>query len=116
MPGIERLRSNAPTDVDADPRVLDLDAAAGVFDALTSETARDLLAILHDSPAPPSELASALGTSIQNVSYHLGRLEAAGLVEVVGSRYSEKGAEMDVYAPTGSPLLVRVAPGAEGPD
>ena len=115
MPGIDRLPSNAPTDVDTDPRVLGLEAAGEVFGALTSETARDLLARLHDSPAPPSELAAALGTSVQNVGYHLDRLDAAGLVEVVGSRYSEKGAEMDVYAPTGTPLVVRVAPGADGP-
>jgi DNA-binding transcriptional ArsR family regulator len=115
MPGIDRIPSDTPTDVDTDPRVLGLDEAAEVFGALSSGTARDLLASLHESPAAPSELAASLGTSIQNVGYHLDRLEAVGLVEVVGSRYSEKGAEMDVYAPTGSPLLIRVAPGAEGP-
>ena len=115
MPGIDRIPSDAPTDVDTDPRVLGLDAAVEVFGTLTSETARGPLASLHDSPAPPSELATALGTSVRNVGYHLDRLGAAGLVEVVGSRYAEKGAEMDVYAPTGSPLLIRVAPGAGGP-
>ena len=116
MPGIERLPSDAPTEVEAEPRVLDLDAAADVFGALGSGTARDLLAGLHGSPAPPSELAAALGTSVQNVGYHLDRLEAAGLVEVVGTRYSEKGAEMDVYAPAGSPLVIRVVPGSDDRD
>lgn len=113
MTGIDRLTSDAPTELEADPRTLDLDAAAEVFGALTSGTARGLLANLHDSPAPPSELAVALGTSVQNVGHHLDRLEAADLVEVVGTRYSEKGAEMDVYAPTGSPLVIHVAPGEE---
>jgi DNA-binding transcriptional ArsR family regulator len=115
MPGIDRVTSEAPPEVDADPRVLDLDAGAEVFGALTSGTARALLANLYDSPAPPSELASGLGTSVQNLGYHLDRLESAGLVEAVGSRYSEKGAEMDVYAPAGAPLVIRVDPGAEGP-
>jgi DNA-binding transcriptional ArsR family regulator len=113
MPGIERLPSDAPADVDPEPRVLALDDDADAFGALGSGTARTLLARLHESPEPPSELASALGTTLQNVGYHLGRLEAAGLVEIVGTRYSEKGAEMDVYAPVGSPLVIRVASGAD---
>jgi len=113
MAGIDRLPSDAPIDVDADPKTLDLEAAAEVFGALASETSRGLLTRLHESPAPPSELATLLGTSVQNVGYHLDRLEAADLVEVVGGRYSEQGAEMDVYAPTGSPLVIHVAPEEE---
>jgi hypothetical protein len=53
-------------------------------------------------------------TPVRSVGYHLDRLGAAGL-RGVGSRYSEKGTGMDVYAPAGSPLVIRVAPGDEDP-
>jgi hypothetical protein len=37
---------------------------------------------------------------------HLERLEEAGAVEVVGTAYSEKGREMDLYAPADQPLVI----------
>jgi len=45
-------------------------------------------------------------SSLQNVGYHLSRLEDAGLVTVVGTRYSEKGVEMDGYAPTVGAIVI----------
>jgi DNA-binding transcriptional ArsR family regulator len=89
-----------------DPAVVDVTAAGDVFDALSSGTARDVFAALYDDPRPVSELADAVGTSLQNVDYHLDRLEAAGLVEVADTRYSSKGVQMDVYAPVGGALVV----------
>lgn len=98
------------TDAEADPgpAVLDLsdERAAAVLSALGSATARDLLQAVRDSPTYPAELAERTGTSTQNVHYHLDRLEAAGVVEVVDTAYSERGREMDVYAPTADPLVV----------
>ena len=77
-----------------------------VFSVLSSELARSILDQLYDSPATQSELAACEDTSIQNVSYHLENLVEAGLVEVVDQWYSEKGREMDVYAPAGDSLVL----------
>lgn len=105
--------ANATTD--AEPTVVDLGEkrADGLFEALASETARELFQRLQESPAHASALAEHTGTSVQNVHYHLDRLESAGAVEVVETIYSEKGREMDVYAPTAAPLVF-VADGEDG--
>jgi DNA-binding transcriptional ArsR family regulator len=105
------LPSSSKTEVDASPRVigLDDDDADGLLSALSSTTARRLLATLHEEPANPAALADAVDTTLQNVQYHLGRLEDAGAVEVVDTVYSEKGREMKVYAPSDRPLVVVAA-------
>ena len=86
----------------------DDDEADAVFEALQSDTARSVLSTLYKSSATVSALADQLETSQQNVGYHLDNLGAAGLVEVVGTRTSTKGIEMDVYGPSSDPLLVIV--------
>lgn len=93
---------------DASPAVVDVDGddAGELVDALGSETARELYSTLHDDPAPPSELARDLDTSVQNVHYHLSKLQAAGVVESVGTRLSEKGNEMTVYGPAADPIVL----------
>lgn len=87
---------------------VDENATADVFEALSSETARQILTTIYNDPAPPSELADRLDMSVQNVSYHLNNLENANLVQVAGTRYSEKGAEMNVYSPASDPTVVFV--------
>ncbi|WP_049934216.1 ArsR/SmtB family transcription factor [Haloplanus natans] len=84
------------------------DGTADVFDALASDTARLVLTAIYDEPAPPSALADRLDMSVQNVSYHLNNLEDAGIVQVADTRYSEKGKEMNVYAPADDPVVVFV--------
>lgn len=93
---------------DAEPRVIgvDSDDADDVISALSSETARKLLAELHEDPAPPSELADRVDTSLQNAQYHLEKLQSAGAVSVIDTAYSAKGREMDVYAPADKPLVI----------
>jgi DNA-binding transcriptional ArsR family regulator len=106
--GLLPSKPDLSADADADPRVVGVDSedADDLMSALTSRTARRLLSILHEEPAPPSGLADQVDTSLQNVQYHLERLEDAGAVEVVGTAYSEKGREMDVYAPADEPLVI----------
>lgn len=100
-------RQESEVDADSDPLVVDFgDEYAGeFFEALASSTARQLFRRLQDSPNHPSELAAEVNTSVQNVHYHLGELETAGIIEVVDTVYSTKGREMDVYAPTSDPLV-----------
>ncbi|MFB6164258.1 MAG: ArsR/SmtB family transcription factor [Haloarculaceae archaeon] len=93
---------------EAAPRVIGVDSedADDVFAALTAETARDILTALHDEPAPPAAIANRVDTSLQNAQYHLQKLEDAGAIEVIDTAYSEKGREMDVYAPADRPLVI----------
>jgi len=105
------LPSRSDPEVDASPRVvgLDDDDAEDLLGALSSTTARRILAALHDEPTNPAALAETVDTSLQNVQYHLDRLASAGAVTVVDTVYSEKGREMDVYAPADRPLVVVAA-------
>jgi len=101
------LRSE-PDQPDAGPRVLDIEDAETdeVFSALSSETARDIYRAISDEPAPPSDIADRVDSSIQNVRYHLENLEEADLVEVTDTWYSSRGNEMSVYAPSSNALVL----------
>ncbi|SDF62247.1 Helix-turn-helix domain-containing protein [Halorubrum xinjiangense] len=107
---MSRLLPSLPdaTPEEREPRVVgvDDDEADDLIAALGSETARAILSTLHDRPATKSELADEVDTSLQNVQYHLSRLDDADLVEVVDTAYSEKGREMDVYAAADEPLVL----------
>ncbi len=100
---------------EAEPRVIgvDSDDADDLISALSAGTARELLSALHDEPANPAALADRVDTSLQNAQYHLSNLEDAGVVEVVDTVYSEKGREMNVYAPSDRPLVVYAGTEAE---
>ena len=105
-------RSDAPAAEEADPRVIGLDSedADDLLSALSSDTAREVLATLHEEPDTPANVADRVDTSLQNAQYHLGSLEDAGLIEVVDTVYSEKGREMNRYAPADRPLVVFAGP------
>ena len=77
-----------------------------MLDSLTSKTAQSILVELSDEPGTPGEVADRVDTSLQNVGYHLSKLEDAGLVTVVGTRYSSKGREMNVYASAVRSLVI----------
>ena len=77
-----------------------------VFDALSSPTSRSVLRALYDDPLPPADLAEELDTSVQNIHYHLQKLEGANLVEAIETAYSSRGVEMDIYAPTNEALVL----------
>jgi DNA-binding transcriptional ArsR family regulator len=102
------LPSKPDIDPNDEPRVvgLDSDDADELIDALSSSTTRAVLAALHEEPASASKLADRVDTSLQNVQYHLRKLQEAGLVEVGDTVYSEKGREMNVYVPADRALVV----------
>lgn len=81
---------------------------APVLDALASDTAREVLNAIYENPGTPSEIAGRLDMSIQKVAYHLEKLEDVDLIDVAGTRYSEKGQEMTVYEPPDDPLVLFV--------
>ncbi|MDS0260295.1 helix-turn-helix domain-containing protein [Haloarcula sp. S1CR25-12] len=101
-------RSDSESTQDGSFRLLDIDdeEADAVFDALSSQTTRTMLSALYRTPSTPSELAEQTDTSVQNAMYHLEKLEGVGLVRVVETRYSARGKEMRVYAPSEHPAVV----------
>ena len=101
------FRSEAPT-TKGNPRIVGLEDedADAVFSALSSTTARRIYAQISEEPGTPSDIAEAIDSSIQNVRYHLEKLEDAGLIEVVDTWYSSRGNEMSVYATADGPLIV----------
>jgi DNA-binding transcriptional ArsR family regulator len=103
------LRSSVSLD-DRQPRLVDLDddVADEVFEALSARTTRRVFSALHDEPRAASDLATVTDTSIQNAQYHLEKLQDADLVGVVDTWYSERGTEMDVYAPLVSLAAARL--------
>lgn len=90
------------------PRVLAMtdEETDDVLNALASDNGRSALRVLFEDPSTPSEIATRLDTSVQNVHYHVSNLREAGLVEQVDTVYSEKGNEMTVYGPTSDPLVL----------
>lgn len=106
---LDRLQSFRVEDHETNrPRVIhiDSDSARQTIKAISSETARKILAVLHSDPRPPSQVANAVDTSIANVNYHLDNLQQADLVANVDTWYSDKGREMTVYAPTDDPIVL----------
>ncbi len=103
---IPQLQSSEPAP-SSEPRVVALRGSEvdGIFETLSSETRRNILKELYEAPSTPSELAAATDTSLQNAHYHLEKLTEVDLIESIGTRYSEKGKEMHVYAPTNDPLI-----------
>lgn len=89
----------------------DVDASgsepAKIFQAMTSETAQQILGTLVDQPGTASDIADAVDTSLQNARYHIERLSDAGLIEPVDTWYSTKGREMTVYALTAEELVIQ---------
>lgn len=86
----------APTD-----RTLDIDGeeTERILTALSTASARQILSVLEDRPATASELADATDLTPQNVSYHLGKLDDADLVDTAGTR-GTGGHEATVYTAT----------------
>jgi DNA-binding transcriptional ArsR family regulator len=108
MSSIFPLRDTVTQDEQGGPRLLDLDddTADEVFEALAAGTTREIFLALHEQPQTASDLADRTDTSVQNVQYHLGKLEDVELIESVDTWYSERGSEMDVYAPTDESLVL----------
>ncbi|WP_276271868.1 ArsR/SmtB family transcription factor [Haloarcula litorea] len=100
---------DASASQDGDLQIVGVDEdVSAALDALSSETAREILNAVYDDPGTPSELADRLDMSIQKVSYHLEKLEDEELIAVAGTQYSEKGQEMKVYEPPEEPLVLFV--------
>lgn len=100
------LPNRSVDDYQTSPEYVSLNESDPIFDALSSDTARKIFAILHEEPTTISEIASRIESSVQNVSYHVENMETAGLITPVDTWYSTRGKEMDVFAATSQPLVL----------
>ncbi|ADD05282.1 ArsR family transcription regulator [Natrialba magadii ATCC 43099] len=100
---VRRFREDAD-----EPAVVGLEGedADQLFDALGSETSRAVLAACYAEGRTRSELAAELETSLQNVGYHVDKLESADLLEPVETRYGENGREVTVYEPSKQAVVI----------
>ncbi len=71
--------------------------AQKIAKAMASPTAGDLFNTLSDGPLTATALAERTGFPLTTVKYHLNNLLEADLIEVVDTRWSEKGREMKIY-------------------
>jgi predicted ArsR family transcriptional regulator len=113
----EEQKENQKDEVESNRDVLTIDdeKTDEVLSSVSSATAREILTSVHDSPKIPIDLADELGTTTQNVRYHLDNLEDAGLIEVCDVCYSEKGREMSVYQPSDTPSMLVFGKETDGP-
>lgn len=112
QPSLFPVREDVEREVSA--RDVSLSDAGDVVEALNSETAREIVAAVSETPATTSDVAATVDTSLQNARYHLNRLDAVGVLEVVDTWYSDRGRAMDVYGPASEPLRIVVG-GTEEP-
>jgi DNA-binding transcriptional ArsR family regulator len=103
-------------DIEQQPEVVEVQEANGLINALSSDIGRQILTVLHDDAMPPSEIAAAVDTSIQNVTYHLDQLQEAGLVAITDTWYSSRGREMDVYALKADPIMLCIGEMEDSPN
>jgi DNA-binding transcriptional ArsR family regulator len=110
MSGLLPTTTDASSEQEGDLRALCLDNedTGELLSSLSSDTARAILTSLHEQPATASEVAEEADTSLQNARHHLDNLRETGLIRVADTRYSQKGREMNVYAPSEEPLVVFV--------
>ncbi|WP_330630445.1 ArsR/SmtB family transcription factor [Halocatena halophila] len=110
MSGLLPTGTSASSEQNGEPRTLwlDSDDTGAVLSSLSSDTARAILSELHDGPKTASEVATRVDTSLQNARHHLSKLETVGAIRTADTRFSEKGREMTVYAPSEEPLVVFV--------
>lgn len=65
--------------------------------AMASQTANAVIQAFGNGPLTSSEVARRMKIPITTASYHIENLLAAGLIEVMETRWSEKGREVKVY-------------------
>jgi predicted transcriptional regulator len=102
------LPESVPDDIDRGVQIVELTTDETVFEPLTNDTARQIISILADSPQTASAIAADMQMSLQNVCYHLDRLQTAGLIDAVGRRHSSKGKEMTVYGLITESIVLRL--------
>jgi len=80
--------------------------AQKIAKAMGSQTAGDILRLLRTGPKTSSEVTEELKIPMGTAKYHIENLLAAGIIEVIRTRYSVKGREVKVYGLKDQVLIV----------
>ncbi len=107
------LPRRADVQLEPGPKIIPTRQNEQAIEVLGSHTARWIVATLQEEPRTASEVARAVGVTIQRCAYHLENLNAANVIAPVDTWISAKGREMTVYAATGNPLVIAIG---ERPD
>ncbi|ABN57441.1 MULTISPECIES: ArsR/SmtB family transcription factor [Methanoculleus] len=74
--------------------------------AMASQTANAIIQAFGGGPLTSSEVARRMKIPITTASYHIENLLDAGLLEVMETRWSEKGREVKVYGLANQVLII----------
>ncbi len=74
--------------------------------AMASQTANAVILAFGGGPLTSSEVARQMAIPITTASYHIENLLDAGLLEVMETRWSEKGREVKVYGLANQVLII----------
>lgn len=74
--------------------------------AMASQTANAIIQAFGGGPLTSSEVARRMKIPITTASYHIENLLDAGLLEVIETRWSEKGREVKVYGLANQVLII----------
>ena len=74
--------------------------------AMASQTANAVIQAFGRGPLTSSEVARAMAIPITTASYHIENLLDVGLLEVMETRWSEKGREVKVYGLANQVLII----------
>lgn len=117
MAGLLPTSPEVSVEQSGDPKLVCLDdeKATELLSTLSSETSQAVFRRVAEEPMAAADVAADLDMSVQAVSYHLGNLQDAGLIEVLDTCYSEKGRSVDVYGAAEDPYLLFLGASTDQP-
>jgi DNA-binding transcriptional ArsR family regulator len=100
MSSIFPIKSEKKVSVEK-PEVVELESERSevVLDALSSKTTREVFLEIYEEESSISEISERTNNSIQNVKYHIEKLEESNLIEVARVKHTENGNQMKLYCP-----------------
>jgi len=82
--------------------------AQKIAKAMASPAAGEVLNLLSgEGPYTATEIAEKLNIPLTSLKYHLENLLEAGLIEVVNTRWSEKGKRMKIYGAVEKDIILK---------
>lgn len=82
--------------------------AQKIAKAMASATANDILNLLsNEGPLTATDISEKMNMPLTSLKYHLENLLDAGLIEVVNTRWSEKGKQMKIYGIVEKDIIIK---------
>lgn len=90
------------------PEVIELESqrAEVVLDALSSKTTREIFLEIYEQESSISQISNRTDNSIQNVKYHIEKLEESNLIEVARINHTENGNQMKMFCPKSEAVVL----------